>query len=70
MRHTKNATTKTTKRTVVSKAFDAFPPADTSVEGENNTNLVNFDDGAGVAWYYQGYDYIPFESSQAGTQAP
>ena len=63
-----NVTTRVNKRSVTCSRNEHFPPADTTVAGENHTHLVSFNDGAGVAWFYPGYEHIPAGSSQAGTQ--
>lgn len=64
-----NQTVLTQQREVVSQTNEMFPAADDGyVVGENNPNILSFDDEAGADWFYKSYDHIPFGSSQAGTQ--
>ncbi len=65
--HTKNFTTRTVKRHVVTELTELAPALGPStVTGENHPNLVGFDSGSGIAFFYPGYEHIPVGASQRG----
>ena len=63
-----NQTIRSTKRSVTCSANEINLMDGSTFAGENNLNLVVFDDGSGAAWFYPGYDHIPCSTTQNGTQ--
>ena len=72
IRHCLNATTRTNKRKVTTQMIEVSNNAGTvGVQvGENNPNMVDYDDGAATVWFYPGREHINISTSQGGTTAP
>ena len=68
-----NQTTKSVKRHVTTQLTEIAEIAAGTIgahTGENNANLVVYDQGAATVWFYPGYEHIPSTTTQGGTTAP